>query len=492
MVTVFAGIERFLGFVYRIVLSRTLGGEGMGVYQIALSVFGVLVTLSASGIPVTVSRLISKCRAEGKIEKAHNIATAGMIMGLIISVSIVSVFYIFKDKLSFLFTDKEVMPIFYVMLPGLILTTNYAVIRGVFWGNKDFPAYSIIELIEEFAMILIGIILVTNVTSVYQGAKRIALAMTLSYVLSFTLSLIVYFFKKGKLASPKGQFRSIFSSSMPITSMRTTSSLLSSAIAVLLPLNLVKAGLTRKNALSKFGIATGMALPILNIPATIISSLALVIVPELSESYYKNNHKSLKSTTEKVLKFSVLFTLLIIPVFAILGEEMGVILYSSREAGKFISLSSLIMLPMCLTLISNSILNSLGEEKRTFIHFLIGGALLLISIIVLPNFCGIYSLSLGYGLCYLSSTILNLNLLNKKSKLKPQYKKFTISCVILSIPSIIIGKLLKNVLLTFIGLVPTFIICGILQMVISLLLLLVFNVIDFDFLKIKKSKKAYA
>ena len=65
-VTIFSVVEKFLGFLYRIVLSRTLGSEGVGLYQIALSVFAVLVTATSSGIPITVSRLITKHRAAKK------------------------------------------------------------------------------------------------------------------------------------------------------------------------------------------------------------------------------------------------------------------------------------------------------------------------------------------------------------------------------------------------------------------------------------------
>ena len=60
MVTIFSVVEKFFGFVYRIVLSRTLGSEGMGIYQVALSVFAVLATIAAAGLPLTGSRLSTK------------------------------------------------------------------------------------------------------------------------------------------------------------------------------------------------------------------------------------------------------------------------------------------------------------------------------------------------------------------------------------------------------------------------------------------------
>ena len=63
-VTALSIAERGLGFLYRIVLSRLLGAEGLGLYQVALSVFALFLTLGTGGIPITVSRMISKSKAE--------------------------------------------------------------------------------------------------------------------------------------------------------------------------------------------------------------------------------------------------------------------------------------------------------------------------------------------------------------------------------------------------------------------------------------------
>ena len=78
MVTAFSVCEKFLGFLYRIYLSRAIGAEGVGAYQVALSVFGFLFTLIASGTPITLSRLMTKYRAENKPEKVAKVITAAV------------------------------------------------------------------------------------------------------------------------------------------------------------------------------------------------------------------------------------------------------------------------------------------------------------------------------------------------------------------------------------------------------------------------------
>ena len=81
-----ARANKFFGFLYRVILSRTLGSEGMGIYQLALSVFAVLVTVTSSGIPLTVSRLITKHRTRGDAKAEHSTVTAAIVAVLIFSV----------------------------------------------------------------------------------------------------------------------------------------------------------------------------------------------------------------------------------------------------------------------------------------------------------------------------------------------------------------------------------------------------------------------
>ena len=78
IVTIFSVVERLIGFIYRIFLSRTLGAEGIGIYQISLSVIGLLMTITASGIPITVSRMMIKYQAS----KRNNLENSTVISGI--------------------------------------------------------------------------------------------------------------------------------------------------------------------------------------------------------------------------------------------------------------------------------------------------------------------------------------------------------------------------------------------------------------------------
>ena len=78
-----AGIlSRFIGFFYKIFLSRTIGAEGLGIYQLIFPVMALCFSLTSAGIQTSVSRFVSN--EIGKQNPAG--ARFYLLIGLILSV----------------------------------------------------------------------------------------------------------------------------------------------------------------------------------------------------------------------------------------------------------------------------------------------------------------------------------------------------------------------------------------------------------------------
>ena len=230
-----------------------IGAEGLGIYQIALSVFSVLLTAASSGVPITVSRLITKQNALGNTAGRNAVVTAGIVSTLIFTVPAVALIFGGQKIFGLLFSDERCLAVFLIILPGLIITSIYSVMRGAFWGDKQFMPYSLIELAEDALMVALGCILVAGAAGAADGARRAAMAVFISYIFSFVVSLFWYFKKGGRLVNPKSQLKPLLSSSLPVTAMRTSTSLLNSLVAVLMPFLLVKmCNLTDSEAVSLY------------------------------------------------------------------------------------------------------------------------------------------------------------------------------------------------------------------------------------------------
>ncbi|MBQ8429703.1 MAG: oligosaccharide flippase family protein [Clostridia bacterium] len=466
--------ERSLGFLYRIVLSRLIGAEGLGLYQVALSLFGLFITIGTGGIPITVSRMISKAKAEGKPQDERRAVGAGVAACLLLTLPFALLLWAFGGKMTFLFSDERGFSVFRILLLGLALSAVYAVIRGSFWGNKQFLIPSITEIAEESVMVIAGVLLLQNVASPLDGAKRAAWAVVISYLFSFALSLLLFFLRGGKISSPKNTLKPLFNASLPITSVRASTSLVTSAVAVLLPVMLVRAGFSETDALGIFGVVSGMVLPVLFVPSTVIGSLALVLVPELSEDFYKNNQKRLRTNLARGLKFSFLIACALIPFFFALGEDFGALAFSNPAAGKMIKNSCLILLPMSLTMILNAMLNSMGFEKQTFSFYFLGAAALILSILFLPRFCGGYAYLVGLFFSYVLTAAFSLLFLLKKCSIsKKRWGQVFVHdyfpALFGVLPISLFGMFLHNILQLYTGAVLSVLLCAIAMFVVTLL-----------------------
>ncbi|MDE7300765.1 MAG: oligosaccharide flippase family protein, partial [Clostridia bacterium] len=414
-VTVFSTFEKALSFVYRIILSRTIGAAGLGIYQICLSVFSVFLTAASSGIPVTVSRLMAKNSVTGNPQSKHAVVTSGVLCTLIFTVPVAIVLFFARDFYSFLFPNRDCVDIFVWLLPGLILTSIYAVMRGSFWGNKQFLPYSVIELAENSVMVVAGIILIHFASTAEGGARAAIIAVLISYVFSFAVSIFWYIFKGGRFVRPKGQFKSLFKSSLPVTVMRTSTSLLNSCVAMFLPALLTAAcGYTDAEALTLYGVVLGMSVPVLFIPSSLIGSIAVVVAPEMSENFYAKREDLLKRDVERTLNASVLIATLLIPLLFTLGNDIGILLYSNELSGETIKMFSFILLPMCISMITTTILNSMHYEVRTLIYFFIGALGMLGCIFAFTKLLGINAYMVGLTLSFIITAALNLRLLKKR------------------------------------------------------------------------------
>ena len=309
--------------------------------------------------------------------------------------------------------------------------------------------------------------------------------MVCSYLFSFALATFVFFFRKHKLKNPKSEFKPLLTSALPITAMRTANSLTTSLVSIILPLRLVTAGMSNNQAMSVFGACVGQAIPLLYIPTTLIGSFTLVLVPEISENFYKKNFFYLKRDVEKSIKFATFLTCLFIPVFFVCGEQIGILVFDSHQCGEYLTASAFLMLFMSLSSITTSMLNSMGLENKTLAYFIISGLVMLLCVWFLPSVCGIYSLLIGFTAVYGITTVLNLFLLNKHCQRKPRYIKFVFYAFLILIPTILFGLMLKKLIISIVGTFLTLVICSTTMIIFNALLYVGFDLISGEYIKNK-------
>ena len=430
-------LERTIGFVFKIYLPRQLGSVSLGVYQVSLSVFYVLLGLVTSGIPLVVSKLTAKYVAEKKFKSAQSLASAAMITGVSVSVAVCLVCFLLKDILGGLFAAKESMTLLLIMLPGSCFSAVYAALRGNLWGNERYTLVSVVEVVEQ--VIRIGVCIIAFSLG-FDKMKSTAFAMLLGCALSCLSCIIGYFALKGKLSPPKGQFAALIKSALPITAVKTSGSILNSLIALIVPQLLISSGMSIAQAMSAYGASIGMAMPLLYIPITVIGSLAFVMIPTLSTAKANGDKESVKRQIENAISFSITLSALFVPTFFELGEAIGLFVYNSAESGRFLSFSAWLLIPIAVESITSSMMNSLDLEIKSLINYLIGSAVLFAILFLFRNNFNVNILSIAMGVNLTLSSVLDIIDIKRKTQIKLSFIPALVKSVCLIFPAILLNR----------------------------------------------------
>ena len=178
-----------------------------------------------------------------------------------------------------------------------------------------------------------------------------------------------------------------------------------------------------------------------------------MLVPELSECFYKKEKEKVSALIEKALNATLLIAGLLIPFFIVCGGDVGAMLYSNAASGRLISACALILLPMSLTMICTSLLNSLNCEKQTLLFFVLGSAAMLACTWFLPKYLGSGALCIGMACDFTISAVCSLILLKKKTGKLRSWKYF-LRLSAATVPVVVLGYFVRQFLITYLSYIP--------------------------------------
>lgn len=142
--------------------------------------------------------------------------------------------------------------------------------------------------------------------------------------------------------------------------------------AILVPLVLIESGLSSDDALSIYGILTGMALPVISFPSAINSSVSTMILPTIAGANTNGDKLQVRKTTEVSIWFSLVMGIFFIGFFLYFGDFIGGTIFGHAQAGEYIKILAWLCPFMYLSITMGSILHGLGRTNAAFIHNVIG------------------------------------------------------------------------------------------------------------------------
>ena len=380
-------LSRIIGFFYRIFLSRTIGAEALGIYQLIGPVFSLCFALTASSIQTSISKFVGDaiggCKDSLCGEKK---ARAYLILGLVLSCGLsilTGIFMYFNaDLIAVRFLgEARCAPLLVLLTYSLLPCCIHACINGYYYGKKNAFVPSLCQLIEQIARV--GSVWIIFQITTEKGIPLTAFHAVCGLVIGECFGLLVSMsalLREKRL--PRGSYTSdsMCNSTMthaflamviPLTINRLSVAFSTSLENLLIPQKLQLYGYTQTDALSIYGILSGMTLSIILFPCVLTNSLSVLLLPAISEARGRSNENQIRRTTQKAIRLGLLLGFAFTILFLFTGDMIGNKLFHNALAGRFICRLSWLCPLMYITSLLNSILHGLGRPKQVlFVNLL--------------------------------------------------------------------------------------------------------------------------
>ena len=403
-------VSQFLGFIYRILLSRLIGAEVLGLYQLLMPVFSVLLSLTAVGLTAAVSNLSAQYHALGRPAAVRQVLRRCLLCFFLLSAAVAAAVVLLCDPISvYLLGDARTQLGLLLLLPCVLLTGVENLHKHFFYGTGQIRPPAAVELCEQ--LIRTGAVLGLLALFLPQNPERtvglIVLGMTACEVFSAAALLLL----TRRRPCPAGPAeprlnRRIASVALPIGLTSLLGNLMGAATSVLIPQRLVHAGAPVSQAMEAFGVMCGMTLPMLGLPTAFIGALGLTLVPRLAEGAALGRPELVRRRLDRALLAT---SVLILPAMALLaaaGPDLGAALFGEPAAGRYILPLAAGVALSCYQSVLASALNGLGRPQAAARNAILSGAVELACVYILM---GLPGLGLrGYVAGFLVSAALGL------------------------------------------------------------------------------------
>lgn len=418
-------LTRLIGFFYRIFLSHTIGAQGMGIFQLTMPLHMLVMAISASGMQTAISRLGASLTALKKKKEAMDCLVIASAISVAISTALA--FFIHNNAAFFaheILKEPQTLPLIRLLCFCFPAGTFHSCINSYYLSRKNaaFPAGTQLleQLVRVGSCILIYQIFLTEgreITPIIAAAGSLASEGAAALVSLFMISVHFHnaHYSLLRIQDSFPLLHGIFNISFPLTLNRVLLTLLGSIESVMIPLRLRMSGLSPGEALSIYGVFTGMALPLILFPATITNSLSAMLLPSIAELQALDQKQRIQSVVRQIFLFCISLGCICMTVFFVGGKFLGEFLFHSTTAGTYIQTMAFICPFLYLNSTLNSILNGLGKSGLCLLHSVISISVRIVFVLFVIPILGIRGYLYGILSGELLLTILHIRVLLCKS-----------------------------------------------------------------------------
>lgn len=367
-------ITKLMSMFIKIVITRLVGVEGMGLYMLISPTFMLLIGLSQFGFPIAISKLVSENKKNNK-QLVFGIIPVSLVLNILI------IIILFLTS-NFLATNmlKEPRTYYALISIGLVLPfiSISSILRGYFFGKEKMVPHVVSNITEDIVRLIVIVIGIPLYLT--KGLEFAVAFIVLSNIFSELTSILVLFFflpKKFKLSKKdfkpnKTYLKDVLDISLPSTGSRLIGNVGHFFEPIIITFVLLKIGYSNHFILTEYGIITGFIMPLLLMPSFFTLAISNALIPTVSYAFTNNQKVYAKNKINQALFFSLLIGVPVTIIFMLFPEFLLKFIYNTTSGITYLRIMAPIFILYYIQIPLTSSLQAIGKAKEAMNGTLVG------------------------------------------------------------------------------------------------------------------------
>ncbi len=416
---------RLVQMIFQVYISGVMGAAGLGRLQLLLTVGNFAAILASGGVRIAATCLAAEEAGMGRISGVRTAIRCCFLYGIALSSLAAAGLFLASPLLSRWWIEDATaagpLKILAVFLP---VNCVWAVLAGYFTAAGRVTELVCQELVERIGSIGLVVVLLGTGLGRQDPCAAVFLGSSIATTLCTLYLLLRYAHAIGSvpLLPMKPMMVRLLRLTVPLGLNDILRSGLTTLEHLLVPRGLQSGGEDHETAIAQYGTVCGMVFPVITFPSVILYSISDLLVPEMAKGRARRNSQRIIALTDRCLRLTVLFALGTAGICFLLGEELGLFLFKSREAGVYIRIYAPLIPILYADAITDGILKGLSQQVHSVRYNTLTSLLDVGLLVLLLPRCGLGGFLAAYTVSHALNFFLSIRRLLVVTGFLPRFR----------------------------------------------------------------------
>lgn len=418
---------RILSVYFNVYLSDKLGNEGLGIFTLTFSVYGLATTFATSAINLTATRMVADAEGSASYSDVSLAMRKCIAYCLFFGIGSMAVLLVIARPIAlYMLSDIRTLPSIRALALTLPFVSLSSALGGYFTAVRRVIKSASAQILQQLLRVaLTGVFLSLMTPKTLEKSCLFAVgALLVSEIVSFLYIFAAYVIdinkKYGKYREKESEDlkKKMLGIALPTAVTSYFRSALVTVEHLLITFGLKKSGLSQSESLSAYGVMQAKALPTILFPYCFLAPFCSLLVPEIAEKRAAHDTLGINRISEKACRLVFAFGICIAGIVACYSSEIGSVIYSDSSAGYYIRILAPVMPIMFIDTTIDSILKGLDEQLYTMKVNLFDSLMSVGIVFLLIPKIGMLGYVIEIIFCEIVNTSLSASRLISKTKLR--------------------------------------------------------------------------